>query len=739
MILSTFLLLSSASALVPDEPFAAHPADAAISFQIPSIGALLEAYESSVYGRILADQALHEAIGRILGAGGPVDPRELLAQQWSQQVAQGAPPVDRFVDALSAFSFSLSVPGGDLAGFLTSMEASQDQEALAASQVTLRAILDFKDAEGAAMALDAVRQAIQQGGPELQVEELPSVGGAFGAATMTRLNMPAGPSAFGDTARLIAGGTRIALLAGAESDEVALGRMVAPAGGPSAATVFRAARQGFDAPTGAVVFEAHINPFVERIVMAEEPMALAVLDVVEGLLGPLGSMAIRGGDWRVRLEGGQFVTEGNYPKPAASPLAGLFGAKALDPEDLALVMPDAIVAGAVSMDKDVLQRLFAGVIAQQGGEDMLVELDNSFGFRPDRDLIAPLGDAIAYSLPPLTTLLSAPPFTVSFDIADLDAFTKGMDGVFTLLEAQGTDAVQLKREEYKGSRLYTLSFAGANDAGGGIAGLPINPAAIFRPTMAIGQGRAFLITTPNLAKKEIRRVDKLKGALELHPALSGAALPKGATEVGYADWADFFGRIYSGVKGLAPMLGAVVGQLPFDLSMLPEGELITQHFQPSFRSKRIDGNVVRVHGRSSFGPELSLVASLGAAASMRQAVAVQAYEGSFDDFDEGVAPTEATEATEEVMVVEEEPYTGPDAALLLTQDLLLTIKVDLTVHRFDKGAYPASLGEFGHAGAVDGWGHAVVYKLTQANYSLYSVGPNGVDDGGAGDDILPLD
>jgi len=741
MILSSLVLLGAPAVTVVQEPIALHPADAAVLFQIHDVRAALQAYSTTAYGRILADEALHEAIGRIMGAPSPVDPRDLALEQWGQAVANGAPPVDRIADALASFSFSVSVPGGDLAGFFGQLETAEDPEALATGSFTLRALLEFHDEEGATAMVAALEQASAEQGLALVVEELPAVGGAFGAGAVKRLSLRGDNGPFAASLRLVAGGKRIFLLAGAEPETTALARLSgapAAAGGGAAngATVLAAARKGFEAASGTVLFEAHITPFVERMVLAQEPMALPALDLVEGLFGPLASMLLRGGDWRVRIDGGQFVTEGTYPKPAASPLAGLFGATPLAPEDLALVMPDAIVAGAISMDKNVLMRLFTSLVESQGGEASLVELESQFGFRPDRDLIAPLGDALAYSLPPITSLMSAPAFTLSFDIADLDTFTKGMDGVFSLLEAQAADAFQLKREEYKGVRLYTLSFTNAESDGGRIGGLPFNPRAMFRPTIAIGQGRAFLILTPNLAKKEVRRVEKLAGQLEVHPAFSGAAFAKGTTEVGYADWADFIGRLYSGVKGLAPLLGAFAAELPFDLASLPEAEVITKHLQPSRRSKRIDGGVVRVHGRSSFGPELPLVAAIGGggAAATRSAAVPMSDDSMFEE-----PIVEDYEVMDHNVEPADVPYTGPDAELLATKDTLLALKVDLTVYRFDQGQYPADLATLGHASANDGWGRALVYKLTQTSFTLYSLGPNGVDDGGAGDDILAQD
>jgi hypothetical protein len=738
MLLLSLPILLHTPVLAPraQEPLAAHPADAAVLVQIPDVGALIEAYGRTAYGRILSDEALHAALGQVLGAPEPVDPREMIAGQWQAAVEEGAPPVDRILQSLRSLSLSLSVPGGDIARFIQEGQLAELEEQFIAENMTVRVVMDFADAAGADTALASLKEGLGAQGVGFKVVTKSGDYGRFGGAPVERWQLELGPGAVAESVRLFKGGPRIVLLAGGESDEVALARMQGAAADAEAtgASVVAAARRGFGDASGTVFFEAHIEPFAERLALAQDPMALPALDIVEALGGPLASMLVRGGDWRVQIVDGQFITDGTYPRPTESPLAGLLGAKALDPQDLALVLPDAIVAGALSFDKNVLLRFLSGIVEREGGESQLEELDAAFGFRPDRDLIAPLGDAIAYSMPPLTSFLSAPPFALSLDVADLEAFSKGMDGVFTMLEQMGGDEFQLARSEYKGVRLYTVSFAGAGGSGGMVSGLPIDLAGMIRPTIAIGQGRAFLMLTPNLSKKEVRRVDKLGDQLELHPALTAGVLPEGATEVGYANWAEFLGKVYAGVKGLAPMLGAMGGELPFDLANLPDGELVTRHIGPSLRSKRILGRNVVVHGSSPFGPEAVLLIgggafSLGATAAEPQWVA---GEVAIDAVRVEEDPTHVT--------APEPPTTDPavkNAAQQLTSDSLMSLSVDLTVHRFDKGAYPASLAGLGQAAPKDGWGRDFVYKLKDDAYELYSLGPNGVDDGGKGDDVLP--
>jgi len=737
MTLSTLLFLAGVTAPAPQEPLAAHPADAAILVQVPDMAGLLEAYAASAYGRILADEELHEALGRVMGTDAPMDPRDMALEALSGLSEQGLPPFARLAEALQALSFSVSVEGGDFAAFLIALEHEPQPEQRLARELTVRTVLDFKTAEGAAAMSAAIRDALAEQGAGFELEALPALGGVFGDEPISRLSLSGDDGPLAATVRMLAGGRRIALLVGGEEDAVALGRMAGTEDdAANGATRIVAARQGFQPGGGAVVFEASIQPFLERVLLSLEPMSVPAIDVAEALVGPLVSIVARGGDWRVSLVDGQFVTEGVYPKSSKSPFSGLFGSKPLDPADLALVMPDAVLASAVSLDKNVLARVLERAIADQGGEEMLAELDASFGFRPDRDLIAPLGDAVAYSLSPVTSLVTAPPFSFAVDVEDLEAFTRGVDGVFRLAESLGLEEFQLKREEYRSALVYSLSFVGVDDPSGMFAGLPINPKALFRPTLAIGQGRAFLITTPSLAKKEVRRVEKLGGELQLHPVLTDTALLEGTVEFGYADWAEFVGRIYTGVKGLASMAGAFTGELPFDLASLPEAEVFTRHLVPSFRTKRLEAGGWRVFGRSSFGPELPLAAAFGGLGAIFMGNTSVDAATDFDD--SGFDPSAFEEGAVNEAEVMPAPYEGPEADHLLTQDMLLSLKVDLTVHRFDHGAYPATLAAIGKGEAADAWGRGLVYKVTQTGFQLYSLGPNGVDDGGAGDDILPM-
>jgi hypothetical protein len=94
-----------------------------------------------------------------------------------------------------------------------------------------------------------------------------------------------------------------------------------------------------------------------------------------------------------------------------------------------------------------------------------------------------------------------------------------------------------------------------------------------------------------------------------------------------------------------------------------------------------------------------------------------------------------------------------------TRALLSHLEQLLSMYREDHDRYPKSLEELmteerrhfelrGNGAVdtkfVDSWGHPLIYREISVDplrprsaYSLYSVGPNGIEEGGGGDDVMP--
>ncbi|MFT6830448.1 MAG: hypothetical protein ACJAZN_000602 [Planctomycetota bacterium] len=748
-----FIALAAASvaASVPiQEPAALHPASSMLVVQIPDVQAAMRAYSTTAVARMLADEELHTSIGQVMG-GPPLDPVAWGMEQYYAQVASGElPPMLDYLDGLKSASFSIEVAGADAVGFVMGLDVAEDKDFFASQNLGFRMVVDFVDEPSAEMMTEFLLEAIGSDGPpgmKLSAKAMTMPEGAMGFGSSAirvwsfvpeEAGNDAGRDSFNASLRMVGGGTRLALFAG----NVEVGDYVRTLGAnamdESAVSVFEPGRAAFTKKAETPVLELFMRPFLEDVLNEEQPEMVPALDLAEALIGPAASMAIRGGHWRMGIDGGQFVTQGIHDPSEGGPLSGVLGAQPLDPSALALVHPDALITSVMSLDASVLAKLFV----QYMSEDDLAGMDAELGFRPDRDIAGALGNAVSYSLPPLKSLLSAPNLMGAIRLNDKDKFTKGMDGLLSIVEQFGED-IQLVRDEYKGAMMYTLSFTG--DLNLPIEGLPIDPASFFKPTITIMEDRVLMTTLSTHAKREVRRVLKLaKKGLEppVHEKIMAMGDLGGATTVGYADWPTFFGALYSQVKGLAPLI-AGGAELPIDPAMLPDAAVLTRHFKPSENWTRVKDGKVMQYAKSSLGAEVSFLPSamlalvFGTRTSGPQEL--MTVEASIEQ-----PPEEWHEAAGAV------PEAGTAEVLTaLTKAALMEVDVALTLYQLDhKGAAPDSLAillvasemypkgylEGGNV-PVDAWEHAFVYTKGTDGYTLHSMGPDGQDNSGGGDDI----
>ncbi|MEM6567295.1 MAG: type II secretion system protein GspG [Planctomycetota bacterium] len=741
-------LAAAAAPLAAQEPATLHPSDSVIVLQMADVQALISAYPTTAMARMLSDSELHEAIGSVVAADGPpLDPLALAMMEYDGAVESGQmPPIFDLLSGIASVSYSTSVDGGDLFAFIEAADDAQDEAEYIATHLGSRLVVDFVDEPAAEEVFGFLATFLEEESPSnVQVRTraitAPGGGGGFGTDKLTvRSFAPASPDAnldpFTPTVRIVSGGRRLAVLFGNAELDASLQQMVAPSPDTSAAALFLDGRRRFGDGNGLALMELYMSPFVERAVAMQAPQALPALDLAEGLFGPFASMFIRGGHWRIGLEDGQFVTQGLHSPGAAGPMTGMIGSRPLDQAALSLAHPDALVTSVTSLDPDVLSRTIE-MLASEQGEGALEQLEQAYGFRPERDIAGSLGGAISYSLPSLKSLLAAPNLMGAAALDDREGFIRGMDGLFAMAEDMGGD-VQVQRSEYRGSMVYTLSFTGALGSLP-LGDLPIDPANFFRPTITVMEDRVLITTLPTHAKKEIRRVAKAKKKDEapgIHEGIVAMGVPEGATTVGYADWPSFFGNLYTQLKSLAPMAaGMAGGELPFNVEALPDAALLTRHFRPSMRwVSRGDGHVQH-YAKSSIGPETLLLPAMGVGVAMPRAMAGSAMS---DD------------AWVEAELVEEVPTsTDAELASARTQETLVEIAVAIRLFELDhQGAAPESLtallqktpaypGGYLEGGSVpqDAWGQAFVYALSDSGYTLWSIGANGIDDGGAGDDL----
>ena len=751
-----------ASEAAPTSSASLHPADAAFYAAIPDMQAVIAAYPKSALARLLADPELHQAVGDVMNPTGtdepadPVAPLGLLMDQYAGMVASGDfPPVLELGAGLKSVSFSFAVPNGDIWGMINELNGLDydARDAFVGESIGLRLVMDFVDQESCARAAETLSGLMGDSPP--WNTELQSRGISGGSTAVTAWSfVPTSDEHYMDPMQesmtLVAGGSRMAFIAGNVDLGAFVPQMLASADPSAAEMLVTEGRAALGAAPGTTIMEAHFRPFIVQMLLDEEPMVVPALDILEGLVGPAASMAIRGGYWRISFddESGQFVTQGVHPKAEAGPLSGLLGASVVREDALTLAHPDAMATTITSMDKSVLRSLVQS-IADENDPDAFDELEAEYGFRPDRDLIDNLGGALGYSLAEIKSLVAAPNLMFAVQLEDAEAFKAGMDGLFRMISEEG-DGLEISRREYKRiSTLYEISIADLIGDAAEIPGVPIDLRTFIRPTIAVVDDRAVLTMTAGYAKKEVRRIQKLQDSdgaePELHAGIAGlAASTDGATALTHANWGALIAGLYNTGKALAPMIaGAAGGDLPFDPTALPSADLITRYFRPTQRVVRFEGDAVVHEVRSSFGPETTLTPFLGVfgVGTMTVRPAPVAIEAAPD-----IAPAPSADHDHEgglTAVVD-----MPEA--VKTDQALVQVDVALTIYRLDHKAYPADLaallkgdpdtGEPYIDGGVpkDAWGNELVYVVDaeKGTYQLRSKGPNGVDDKGAGDDIV---
>jgi len=480
-------------------------------------------------------------------------------------------------------------------------------------------------------------------------------------------------------------------------------------------------------PKGATVAQGwmHLDPLEELLEGIERELETQP-DVEFGHL-PFGGDGL----FRLRLDGERFVTElvtKSEPPDASAPkeldFLTCLGGGAV-PETLWDFVPaEAIGVYATSIDGKKLYGKILEALDAAGPEKhkALAELEKKHGFSLEQDLIGNLGGGAAAYLLPISGL-TIPGAALVVELRDAERFRTGLDGVLRLLEEQAGGEFTVRYKAYNEQPMWSFSFGEKG------MGTPFQ----VSPSIAIVKNHLLVTLTALRAKKEVKRLLEESG--ERHPLLEYTGLPADATSLGYMDWPSLIDGSYEGARKTIALIGGMSGELPFDPELLPAADTFTRFFKPTHMwSNRPAEGVRATRIESSFGPEtwLGLIAGGGALA-----VGVQAHHA--------VTPPGAEAEAE---VKDEDPERA--AAVSQSAEVLSELATRLEVFRIDKGHYPAKLAELleptpnyphGYLGRddvpVDGWGRAFVYFAASdgASYSLWSVGENGADERGSGDDI----
>jgi len=434
--------------------------------------------------------------------------------------------------------------------------------------------------------------------------------------------------------------------------------------------------------------------------------------------------------WRMQLVGERFSNDIVSFRTSPDSLLQLIGRQPTPKEALAYAPSDAVGFFALNLDNDKLRAKVADALATNDGEDAdgaakLAAIEAQYEFSLDEDVCANLrGGAAGYLLP--LTGIGLPSMGLIASVRDPAKLERGLRGLFLALgEAQG-DSLAVRESKYRDAPMWTLSFKGAaND--------PQMAAFIPSPTFSIVKDRVIVTLTSLRAKKEIKRALGEDDAS--HPAaLAEGTFPADAGFDGWMDWAATIDGLYGMARSAAAMFGGQI-DLPIDMpalmTALPESSRVfTRFFEPTTFTVRSVGDSHVMRWDTSFGPETwlgFLGVGFGAASSF-----------SADSGDEAFAIETDSEAATN------------DAQREFALDALRTLSSRITIFQLDQGRYPTSLEELSAPttnyprGFLDGvhvstdpWGNAYRYALASdgASFRLWSLGSDGLDANGQGDDI----
>ena len=284
--------------------------------------------------------------------------------------------------------------------------------------------------------------------------------------------------------------------------------------------------------------------------------------------------------------------------------------------------------------------------------------------------------------------------------------------------------LQVSTSTYRDHELLVLS-------GGPQAGMP------FQPAMAVVDGDFVLSLSVGDLKRLIRDREREGASLLANEDFQRfySRIPEGARlqSLSYNDVKRTVESAYSSLTMALPMITmASEIELPVDLALLPRSETSTKHRfgSLSYTMAVDDGWVIESYG--PFGGEIAAIA-VGAAVGLGALFLVEAQSP------EQVHPVEVSPPP--TRPVEETPAEQARAQLN-------EFRMALTLYKLENGDYPDRLDQLlepsqsypeGYLGRdtlpLDPWGHPYRYVKTDSGYAVWSVGPNGQDENGAGDDL----
>ena len=470
--------------------------------------------------------------------------------------------------------------------------------------------------------------------------------------------------------------------------------------------------------------------------LLHSPMLAGNESLVRALLPTLLPYAGAKGFWRVELRGERFVTESVYQRHEGFENKA-FGAGIADVTAARYVPKEAVGAWVTNVDGASLENEIRDLVG--------ATLSKVAGAAPDALKELPLladglGTHAAFYLLPINGISAIVPRAfLAVELKDKARFEAALK-LWAAKLAQLEPQARVIDKPYRKLTCVSISFGKEAESEAAPSASPLGgmtPDMSLSPTIVVFEDRVLFSIKKNYAQSETRRIADGKST-ELHPISNPETFPKGVFEASAMDWGGYFGKLLDIAKGLAPMAAGMMGENApqIDASALPGSATLARFFKPTTSwSKHLPDGRVYTYAESSFGPETPLEIALfaSAAGSVMKQRAVQSLDG-------GAALPKTSEPEPQI-----------DAAALETQSALLLVKSGLAIYKIENAKLPAKLEDLLAPSAnypdgylapkkevpKDGWGRALAFKpdADGKRFLLYSFGPDGKDDNGAGDDL----
>jgi len=318
-------------------------------------------------------------------------------------------------------------------------------------------------------------------------------------------------------------------------------------------------------------------------------------------------------------------------------------------------------------------------------------------------------------------LMGAPDNIYSVGLKDSAAFVSALSSLLDTVSAQVGMPLSLKESVHDGAPYYEIDLS-ATPAG-----------MMAQPAFAIRDGELVLGTNSRGLKGYLTDglgdAEALSSNERFMKFVNGMAAKGDVEQFGFADLAETFGTSYGSMKGMA-MMFPMGDEIPLDMGKLPPTDSIAQYLEQSYSGLYSAQGGLKVNRSVSqfqvtdFVP-LALAAGAIYAGTQDPRLAPASVEPTVNPADQ--AQTDLRELKASITVYKISSSSYPESLA----DLIVPLGTD-----FPQGAYPH--GEL----PTDPWGNGYSFamemhpKKKRLMPKLWSFGPNGVDEAGAGDDIL---